>query len=147
MNYELKDKILPTQEFLQELEVRGWQEIEHLQTQIANLAEDTVSNKIRQLLTNLLTSYYVFTGGVEVLANAKTDDTIETAVKVQIEDPVIDAMKDEPEIANAGYVMDDNDSIEDAIADNNCDTEPFEYFVDFDDPIGEPLTDKDLYNN
>ena len=24
-------------------------------------------------------------------------------------------------------------------------SEPFEYFVDFDEPIGEPLTDDDLY--
>ena len=30
---------------------------------------------------------------------------------------------------------------------NEIDTEPFEYFVDFDDPVGEPLTDDDLYNN
>ena len=25
--------------------------------------------------------------------------------------------------------------------------EPFEYFVDFDEPVGDPITDDDLYNN
>ena len=25
--------------------------------------------------------------------------------------------------------------------------EPFEYFVDFDEPIGDPISDEDLYGN
>jgi hypothetical protein len=29
---------------------------------------------------------------------------------------------------------------------DKADFEPFEYFVDFDEPCGEPLTDKDLYS-
>ena len=35
--YNLKDKILITKDFLNELEAKGWQEIEYLQAQIANI--------------------------------------------------------------------------------------------------------------
>ena len=60
MNYELKDKINATKEFITELESKSWQEIDYLQTQINNLADGTANDKLRQLCKNLLTSYYIF---------------------------------------------------------------------------------------
>ena len=144
MNYELKDKIDITRELLSELEIKSWQEIEHLQTQIANVAEGPVNDKLRQLFKNLLTSYYVFAGGIEtllsepnyetqkpakaVLAVATGEDSIET-----IDEPVtgsspVDFTKGESDNVNSYEV-----------------SEPFEYFVDFDEPIGNPISDEDLY--
>jgi hypothetical protein len=67
--YNLKDKLSLTPELLDSLTSKGWQEIEHLQAQIANI--DDVS--LNQLLKNLLTSYYVFVGGLESLASGEVD--------------------------------------------------------------------------
>ena len=142
MNYELQDKINTTKELLSELEMKGWQEIEHLQTQIANLAEGSVNDKLRQLFKNLLTSYYVFTGGVETLLSepeheiAKPDKHVaEVKTDLVIDEPVITEPIDD-------FVPENTYSIKDYEV-----SEPFEYFVDFDEPIGEPISDKDLYNN
>ena len=145
MNYELKDKINTTQELLSELEAKGWQEIEHLQAQINNLAEGTTNDKLRQLFKNLLTSYYIFTGGIETLASEPINN-VSTQPEAKLEEPVIDAI--------AEPTMDESDlvnPIEDfAIKnkENNYEvSEPFEYFVDFDEPTGDPISDEDLYGN
>lgn len=142
MNYELKDKIVVSKEFLSELETRSWQEIEHLQSQIANLAEGPQNNKLRQLLKNLLTSYYVFTGGVETLASME-DTSIEVPAEMPTEEPKLDEIS----LDNQEDTVINTD--DDFMLDTSSATEvedPFEYFVDFDEPIGEPLTDDDLYN-
>lgn len=144
MNYDLKDKITVTKEFLTELELKGWQEIEHLQAQIANLAEGPANDKLRQLFKNLLTSYYVFTGGIELLNSEPIENTQIIKAEVPSEE-LIQSKIPTPEVLQV------NDSVDEVIIDEqNTDYEvndPFEYFVDFDDPIGEPITDKDLYNN
>lgn len=139
MNYELKDKLNATTELLNELENKGWQEVEYLQAQIANLAEGPANNKLRQLLKNLLTSYYVFTGGIEILASEPINNLpIEEEPKVEVE-PEIIITEPETEVPEDDYAIETTDDYEVS--------ESFEYFVDFDEPIGEPLTDKDLYNN
>jgi hypothetical protein len=147
MNYELKDKIKVTSELLSELEMKGWQEIEHLQAQIANLAEGPTNNKLCQLLKNLLTSYYVFTGGIETLASEPVDNTADIT-EIPAEEPVLDAAA-EVTINDAEILAPADDfTIEDNYGASDYQvSEPFEYFVDFDDPIGEPLSDEDLYNN
>jgi hypothetical protein len=144
MEYTLKDKLIITKDFLKDLETKSWQEIEHLQNQIANI-EDSLENKtLLQLFKNLLTSYYVFIGGLENLdteayANTisnKIDDKKEVIpeIKDTADDYLSDLVFDEPTIDKSESVVNDY-------------SEPFEYFVDFDEPIGEPLTDDDLYNN
>ena len=145
MNYELKDKINITKEFLNELGVRGWQEIEHLQAQIANLADNTANDRLRQLLKNLLTSYYVFTGGIEALSEEPIEiPTVEEPTKEPTTEAQPEVVKFEDELS----VATDDFTTENIYNINNSEiAEPFEYFVDFDEPIGEPLTDKDLYNN
>lgn len=140
MNYELKDKISITKELLSELEMKGWQEIEYLQAQIANLTDNAAGNKLRQLLKNLLISYYIFTGGIENLSGEPIDEPIGKKIALEVSEPVM-----VPEITESESVtLSEPQEIDNEV---NEISDPFEYFVDFDDPIGEPLTDKDLYNN
>lgn len=140
MEYTLKDKIIVTKEFIEELAEKSWRDIEHIQSQLANLADTEDSKKVRKLLNNLLTSYYVFVGGLENIDNIKyyQEPLIDTS-----EEPEL-MITDEPIIAEPEY-----EPIEiEAPLENELEvSEPFEYFVDFDDPIGEPLTDDDLYSS
>ena len=147
MNYELKNKISITKDLLNEIQSKGWQEIEHLQAQITNLAEGSTNDKLRKLFNNLLTSYYVFVGGIETLTEEPIENAITASTKNEVEDSVekveqeilIDDHETQDDNENDYVPKDDDISIEVS--------EPFEYFIDFDDPIGEPITDEDLYNN
>ena len=142
MNYELKDKISVTKELLSEIESKCWQEIEHLQTQIANLAEGPDNDKLCQLLKNLLTSYYVFTGGIENFDIGSNNHLTNEHTETQASEPNVDI---EQNVDLEVYADDKSDSSSDY--GNAYDvSEPFEYFIDFDDPIGDPISDKDLYN-
>ena len=140
MEYTLKDKITVTKEFIEELAEKSWHDIEHIQSQLANLADTEDSKKVGKLLNNLLTSYYVFVGGLENMDNIsyEQEPLIDTS-----EEPEL-MITDEPVIAEPEY-----EPIEiEAPLENELEvSEPFEYFVDFDDPIGEPLTDDDLYSS
>ena len=139
MNYELKDKINVTTDLLSDLEQKCWQEIEHLQAQIANLADGHINDRLKQLFKNLLTSYYVFTGGIETLISEPV-----SKVELPVEEPVV------PQTIETELIVSEPEVPDDLTIEDTTDTEvhdPFEYFVDFDDPIGEPLTDEDLYNN
>lgn len=146
MNYELKDKITVNKDFLGELEAKGWQEIEYLQAQINNLAEGATNDKLRQLFKNLLTSYYVFTGGIETLASEPINNT-SIQQELQLEELAADTTAEVTELAE----IEVPNPIEDLVIKNEEDSyevsEPFEYFVDFDEPIGEPISDEDLYGN
>ena len=145
MSYELKDKITVDTELLNDLEIKCWQEIEHLQAQIDNLAEGPTNDRLRQLFKNLLTSYYVFTGGIETLSSEPINTSIEPIDQIDAEakEPAKTESEIETDVAETSDVV-DNFSIEDNQKYEVSD--PFEYFVDFDEPVGEPLTDKDLYN-
>ena len=86
----------------------------------------------------MLTSYYVFAGRLEsLLTDLDKKDLIDTDFKKinDITEPAeldISLKETEPEIEKCP---------------NKADKafEPFEYFVDFDDPVGKPLTDADIY--
>lgn len=144
MEYTLKDKIQITKEFLSDLEMKSWQEIENLQNQIANIETTPETVEVIKLLKNLLTSYYVFTGGLESLSDVKTTYKIpETTVKTEVEKEVIPI---EPTIEIEATA---EETFEPIFADETeqQDFEPFEYFVDFDEPEGDPISDEDLYSN
>lgn len=146
MDYELKNKIVVTKELLSELEAKGWQEIEYLQAQLNNLTDNHKIDKLRQLIKNLLTSYYVFTGSIEMLIS-EYDGTTNTQVNSQktnlAQDELLAQEYDEAEQPTDKLDV-ENDSIFDEPAEVS---EPFEYFVDFDEPNGDPISDKDLYGN
>jgi hypothetical protein len=145
MNYELKDKITVSKELLNELEMKSWQEIEHIQAQISNLAECAENNNLRKALKNLLTSYYVFAGNIEILLE---EDIINDALPEELEQEMSQEVQPEEVASEPKVDMAANFSIEDTIDTNEYEvSDPFEYFVDFDDPVGEPLTDEDLYNS
>ena len=136
MEYTSKDKLNITEEFIEELTGKSWQEIEHLQNQLTNLADTTESKKVKKLLSNLLTSYYVFVGGLENL----------DVVCVQ-EQPIETANEPIAKNTEAAELNYSPAEMTQTLAEEPVTSEPFEYFVDFDDPVGEPLTDKDLYND
>jgi hypothetical protein len=149
MNYTLKDKLTTSKDFLSELIDKSWAEIEHLQTQIANIDTAEENTKLIQLFKNLLTSYYVFIGGLE---NLNSEEIIVKSEPAK--EPTVELKKEDiPEPANITddhYLADlvfDDPAVEKSEPVKDEYSEPFEYFVDFDEPIGEPLTDDDIYNN
>lgn len=150
MEYTLKNKLSITKEFLTELESKSWQEIEYLQSQIANIEVTAENAKLIQLFKNLLTSYYVFVGGLENLDSE--DLTVATPIdnicinKEQISTDVEKAVGND-DYHDEPYEDDifEPVSVEKPDGQIEADIEPFEYFVDFDEPTGEPLSDEDLY--
>lgn len=133
MEYTLKDKLDATKDFIEELTEKGWQEIEYLQSQLTNLADTEESKKVGKLLNSLLTSYYVFVGGLENLDNS---ESYTVSAEPNIE-PCLEPESYENVVTNTSLVPEDKQDY----------AEPFEYFVDFEEPTGDPITDDDLYNN
>lgn len=143
MSIVLKNKIKVDNNFINDLITKSWLDSESIQNQIDSIEVDSsVAAKTVKLLKDLLTSYYVFTGCLETLENEPTEITksaefVKPEVSVS-ETPTI--IPEEPvkiEVPATDMLI--------KLEDNN-DSEPFEYFVDFDEPTGEPLTDDDLYN-
>lgn len=141
MEYTLKDKITVTKDFIDELTEKSWHDIEHIQSQLANLADTEESKKVGKLLSSLLTSYYVFVGGLENIDNV----SIAPVQPVELPDEPIQS--DEPNIDEESELFDEPLKLEEPLENDLEISEPFEYFVDFDDPTGEPLTDDDLYSS
>jgi hypothetical protein len=129
-----------TEAFITDLIEKGWQEIEHLQMQIANIEPTENSIEVIQHLKNLLTSYYVFVGSLE---SYKDTDVINTNNSVSNQAIEVNSTPTSAEIAQEQPCMSIDTLVQDL---EQIDAEPFEYFVDFDEPVGEPLTDDDLYN-
>ena len=138
MNYSLKDKIQVTDDFLSKLESKGWQEIEHLQLQITNLEVSADNNQIIKLLQSLLTSYYVFVGGLENLTSGYAVEQASIATEAEI--PATEIEADDLYPGEKLHITTSSAEQESA-----TEAEPFEYFVDFDEPFGEPISDEDLY--
>ncbi len=146
MNIVLKDKIKVDKNFINDLIAKSWEDSESIQNQIDSIEIDSeVAAKAVKLLKDLLTSYYVFTGCLENLENEP----------IEVAEPIKPAKVTKPEVIvpekltiipeEPVKVMPDIDIFSELITDE-ADSEPFEYFVDFDEPVGEPLTDDDLYN-
>lgn len=138
MDIELKEKIPVTEELLKELVSKSWFEIEYLQAQLNNLDDNQV---LKQLLSNLVTSYYVFVGGLENLQAGKTFALIDTQPKV----PKLEDSIEDKNISKDLRTLFPEEVIDTKIGVVSEPFEPFEYFVDFDEPSGDPLSDEDLY--
>ena len=148
--YQLKNKLSVTDAFLDSLTNRGWQEIESLQNQIANIEETPENYEVIKLLKGLVTSYYVFVGGLENLNIAP--------VKAQpvVNEPIVNNIDElDTEVTKHVDLIDDDiiltkpveTSVDIKSKQSSEFFEPFEYFVDFDEPTGEPISDDDLYGN
>ena len=139
-NFDLKQKLAVDKTVINDLIAKSWQESDNIQTQIESIEQgsDLASKTVLDALNGLLTSYYVFAGRLEsLLTDLDKKDLIDTDFKKinDITEPAeldISLKETEPEIEKCP---------------NKADKafEPFEYFVDFDDPVGKPLTDADLY--
>lgn len=137
MNIVLKDKIKIDNNFINDLIAKSWQESESIQNQINSIEVDSPqAAKVVKLLKDLLTGYYVFTGCLESLDQEPI--TVIEPEPSSAEEPI--SIPEEP----TNEEVSDIKAIEEL--DNETISEPFEYFVDFDEPTGDPLTDDDLYN-
>lgn len=139
MNIVLKDKVKIDNTYIKDLITKSWQDSESIQNQIDNIDIDSAqAAKVVKLLKNLLTNYYIFTGCLENLELSLTSEKNPVSELIQQEEPVNIS---EVSIVEPVPATDILDEIETEPV-----SKPFEYFVDFDEPIGEPLTDDDLYN-
>lgn len=142
MKNKLKNKISVDAEFLKEFIDKSWLEIDQLLSISENIESYGTNNELSRLFKNLLTSYYVFVGGLETLSEGKELQPAEAPVvntpinNIAIEDNIETTIEALPVEGESIY----------EVANIVETTEPFEYFVDFDEPTGEPLTDEDLYN-
>ena len=139
------NKIVIDKGYLNELINKNWQDIENLQRQINSLSDEDIKTvELKKLLNNLLTSYYVFTGCVEnSLANFDNSvysDIINQSTLNIKSDAINEIETDAEDIINP---IDSNVNSYNNIASKD-DFEPFEYFVDFDEPVGEKPTDEDI---
>lgn len=137
MQYNLKDKIEVTDEFLNELISKSWQEADILKQQIANININTSrGSEVAKLLKNTCTSYYVLIGCLEELL-CKEEISFDKLENPAAE-PVVQSIE-EPALESDDFITTPIDVDIDDVS------EPFEYFVDFDEPIGDPISDEDLY--
>lgn len=143
MGYTFEEKIVVTRELLEDIAAKSWQEIESLQGQISNLAKDAGGDALSKLLKNLLTSYYIFVGGLENLSTG----TIETQNCTDVQDDVTLLATNQKAELNDVVSIPQDDIVHECPITNTDNFEPFEYFVDFDEPSGKPLSDEDLYGN
>lgn len=140
MKCDLKDKIEVTSEFINELISKSWQEVEALQQQIANIdTSTTIGAEVKRLLKNACTNHYVIIGCLEALVDGNALSSTSDEVTYDQETPIEQTVASESAPDNV-----ESDVAPDAPAEI-FNFEPFEYFVDFDEPSGEPLSDKDLY--
>jgi hypothetical protein len=141
MECTLKDKIEVTEEFLLELIAKSWQESEAIQQQIANIDTSTaLGAEVVKSLKNMGTSYYVLIGCLENLADGKKPDNLDAPE--QVEAPAMQEVS-ELETVNTSLESEDLSMVTEQSSD--FEFEPFEYFVDFDEPSGAPISDKELY--
>ncbi len=146
MQYNLKNKITITNEFLNDLISKSWQELETIQQQIDIIdTGNQLGANVVKLLKNTCTSYYTLIGCLEALVEEPGAIEMSTAVinkadiqeekQEPVDEPVAEAFEKKPCIA-----------LKDTQTETTQNFEPFEYFVDFDEPSGKPVTDEDLYN-
>ena len=133
------DKIKIDSAFIYDLITKSWQDSECIQNQIDSIEVDSPrAAKVIKLLKDLLTSYYVLTGCLENLEGELVNTIVpESEQQKDLLDP-----PDESTVENSP----DIDSLNEFDTETVSIGEPFEYFVDFDEPVSEPLTDDDLYN-
>lgn len=141
MQYNLKEKLVVTEEYLNDLISKSWLETEAIQQQIANIDASTkLGAGVVKILKNACTNYYVLIGCLEALAENPNSieitgvgqETFQNTTEQKVFDEPAEATEAPKEILSLPVESNDN-------------FEPFEYFVDFEEPSGDPLSDEDLY--
>lgn len=160
--------------FLTDMISKGWEEVGYLR-EASNAIQETYRDtaQVEELMQGLMDAYLVFIGQIEAYLNkeesitpaAAADDEISIEVKAE-DQPEIEKLPEvevdmkplKPIVSEVstevtdGHIASSGDFNEFAISDAELEkrrapVEPFEFFVDFDEPdLSEPsLSDDDLY--
>lgn len=152
---QIKQEELPIT-FITSFVSRGWEEVGMLKEQIKALKEEFGGKniaKIEEILQGLIDAYLINIGQLELFLHENDYvevPEIEEEKEEKVEEP---AKEDEVEVAAEEEEVEIEDEIEaevevepqSVVRQTPGDFEAFEYFVDFDEPEGDPLTDDDLY--
>lgn len=134
------DKVTVDNDLLNDIITKTWHDIENIKSQIEMLDNtDAKTVEFKKLLNTLLTNYYIFVGCIENIITDFDD------AKQVVEPQETEEIKNIENISTAEpYSITTNNTQYDLkVHEDNF--EPFEYFVDFDEPFGEKITDEDLY--
>lgn len=175
-NEPIIKEALPTS-FLTDMMSKGWEEVGYLKEASAAIKETYINTaKVESLMQDLMDAYLVFIGQIELYLNEEKDIAATTGVEsgaetdIKTEIPTEEAAASKPapkpelpeadielhaleEPATQGAIASEGDFDAFKIADDEvaakATEEPFDFFVDFDDPdMSEPrLTDDDLYGH
>lgn len=133
---------------------RGWEEVGMLKEQIKALKEEFSGKnieKIEEIFQGLIDAYLINIGQLELFLHE--NDYVEVPEIEQAEDTKSEEKESEVSTEGPKEAIKVEDDFDDepvvepkrVIKDVPADFEEFEYFVDFDEPSGEALTDDDLY--
>jgi hypothetical protein len=137
---------------------RGWEEVGMLKEQIKALkAEFKNVDKIEEILQGLIDAYLINIGQLELFLHENEYVEVPTIEETsdKKEDEEVSASEEESEeVEPEVKVIEVEAPAEESESEGRVvmqpapkDFEAFEYFVDFDDPTGDPLTDDDIYDN
>ena len=153
--------------FLTDFISKGWEEVGYLKADIEAIREAYKGTKpIEELIQNLIDAYLVCIGQLEAhlhdkkylsypeesgLSGTKLEEDLELRIssdkiEVKTEEKTPVEVKEEEDKIIIG-INEEDEEIEETEKAPEAEVEPFEYFVDFDEPdMSEPkLTDKDIY--
>ena len=126
---------------------RGWEEVGMLKEQIKALKEEFGGKgieKIEEIFQGLIDAYLINIGQLELFLQENDYVEVPEIEEEKVEEPVEEEeTEEEVEIEDEVEVEVEPQKI---VKNVPADFEAFEYFVDFDEPEGEALTDDDLYN-
>lgn len=131
---------------------RGWEEVGMLKEQIKALKEEFGGKgieKIEEIFQGLIDAYLINIGQLELFLHENDYVEVPEIEEEKVEEPTEEEIEEEEE-AEEEVEIDDEVEVEvepqKVVKNVPADFEAFEYFVDFDEPEGEALTDDDLYN-
>ena len=132
---------------------RGWEEVGMLKEQIKALKEEFGGKgieKIEEIFQGLIDAYLINIGQLELFLHENDYVEVPEIEEEKVEEPVEEEENEEVEETEEEVEIDDKVEVEvepqKVVKNVPADFEAFEYFVDFDEPEGEALTDDDLYN-
>ena len=150
---QIKQEELPIT-FITSFVSRGWEEVGMLKEQIKALKEEFGGKnitKIEEIFQGLIDAYLINIGQLELFLHENDYVEVPEIEEEKVEEPVEDAEEIEEVEPVAETEIEVEDEIEVEVEPQKIvknvpgDFEAFEYFVDFDEPEGDPLTDDDLY--
>lgn len=132
---------------------RGWEEVGMLKEQIKALKEEFGGKgieKIEEIFQGLIDAYLINIGQLELFLHENDYVEVPEIEEEKVEEPVEEEETEEVEESEEEVEIEDEVEVEvepqKVVKNVPADFEAFEYFVDFDEPEGEALTDDDLYN-